>query len=82
MNVGKLLSIVLADADTRERNAGLSGRYDDDGAGALRREVEAYQCGMAREVPSTWKHYAEQLLREDDPEYAEFKRLAAKFGRV
>ena len=82
MNVEKLLGIVLADADDRERDAGLGGRFDDGGAGALRREVEAYRCGMAREVPSTWKHYAEQLLREADPEYAEFKRLTAKFGRV
>lgn len=61
-------------------SAGMNGRMDDGGGGALIAQVDAFEAGLAKRLPSGWERYAEQAKAEADPEYAEFRRLRAKFA--
>ena len=76
----QIISWVQTEAQARLDDAGYSGRWDDGGSGALLREVEAYQAGMAGTVPPSWQPIIEKHVRQQDAEYQEYLRLANKFG--
>ena len=76
----QIISWIKTEAQARRDDAGYSGRYDDGGSGALLREVEAYQAGMAGTVPPSWQPIIEKHVRQHDAEYQEYLRLANKFG--
>jgi hypothetical protein len=78
----QIISWVKAEAQARLDNAGYEGRYDDGGAGALLREVQAYQAGVAGTVPLSWEPIIEKHVRQQDAEYQEYLRLANKYGKL
>lgn len=75
----QIISWVKKEAQNRRNNPGYAGRWDDGGAGALERELEAYQAGLAGTVPPSWTFITTRLQKQD-PEYQEYVRLANKFG--
>ncbi len=76
----QIISWVKKEAQNRRDNAGYAGRWDDGGASALEREVEAYQAGMAGTVPPAWQTIIAKRVQEQDAEYKTYVRLANKFG--
>jgi hypothetical protein len=78
----QIISWVKAEAQARLDNAGYDGRYDDGGYGALLREVQAYQAGLAGTVPLSWEPIIQKHVRQQDAEYQEYLRLANKYGKL
>ena len=76
----QIISWVKKEAQNRRDNGGYAGRWDDGGASALERELEAYQAGMSGTVPSSWD-FITTRLQNQDPEYQEYLRLSEKFGK-
>lgn len=74
----RVLDMVEEEADKRELDAGRGGLMDDGGARRLREQAHFYRMGMAKELPKEWEKYELQI----DPEYQEYLRLDAKFGKV
>jgi hypothetical protein len=75
----QIISWVKAEAQARKDEASYEGRYDDGGYGALLREVQAYQAGVAGTVPLSWEPIIQKHVRQQDAEYQEYLRLANKF---
>jgi hypothetical protein len=75
----KFLDFLLKKAEELAMNAGYSGAYDDGGASALRRQVECYRAGLAGTLPDSWRAHHAEFARLNDPEFATYKRLQAKF---
>jgi len=80
MDIEKVIAAVLAEARKVREDAGYGGRMDDGGASKLEDQVNYYRYGMTRTLPPDWGTFAEQVEREEDPEYAEYLRLQKKFG--
>lgn len=59
-------------------NMGMQGRADDGGANALEACVRAFDNGVAKRIPEEWRRIAAPRM---DPEFQEYLRLQAKFGR-
>jgi hypothetical protein len=76
----QIIAWVKAEAQARREDAGYAGQWDDGGAGALLREVQAYQAGAAGTVPPSWQPIIYKHVRQQDAEYQEYIRLANKFG--
>jgi len=57
-------------------NAAFGGCMHDGGASSLREQIEFFNCGRRRVIPSGWAQYEKQI----DPEYTEYLRLKQKFG--
>jgi hypothetical protein len=77
---GKVIAMVLRDAENRRTDAGYGGRWDDGGASRLQDQVSFFQYGLARTLPPEWEEYRKQADNEADPEYKEYLRLHQKFG--
>lgn len=78
-NLSAVMSRVLQEAKNREMDAAHGGRHDDGGATDLRTAVRYYQYGQQGVLPPEWQAFADQEARQQDPEYAEYQRLKAKF---
>lgn len=77
--IDKTCQLALADADTREENAGYSGAMNDGGASVIRSYVEIWKAGLSEQIPKALKNYYDEIVCEEDPEWKEYKRLKAKF---
>lgn len=74
---------LLYTAQRDRDNAGMSGSLFDGGASTLEAIVEAWVSGMLGEMPTTARvvKAIEAYHRDRDPEFAEYQRLHAKFGK-
>lgn len=79
-DIEKIMDLILKDADKREMNAGFSGSHSDGGSSRLRDQVNFYKDGMNGDIPTVWKEYVNEYVRNTDPEYPEYVRLKEKFG--
>lgn len=73
-----LQRLVEADAETRRENAAMGGHTHDGGASRLLEQVKFFNYGKAGTVPPEWGKYVKEL----DPEWLEYQRLQAKFGKA
>lgn len=64
---------------SNREDAGFNGRHDDGGARVLEDQIEVYKAGLKNIMPLVWQPYIVEFVKSTDPEYAEFKRLKAKF---
>lgn len=78
-NFDKVIARILAEAQSAETNAGMGGRYDDGGASRLKDQVKFFKYGLICQMPPEWKEHADQITKEEDPEYTEYIRLQKKF---
>lgn len=76
-----LLLYILHHAQMRRADAGYSGSHSDGGASQLESQVELFiDAVIDRKTPAVWSEYAKQFARGVDPEYAQYLKLAEKFG--
>jgi len=78
--IAKLATAVQAEANTKRENAGYSGSWNDGGAGALESVLNSWLVGLKREIPEMFREIAEEMVKQQDPEYQDWLRLNAKFG--
>ena len=71
--------LILKDAFTKAEDAAYSGAMQDGGSSSLKEHVYFYDCGATNTFPKEWKHYTEQYLKINNPEYKEYVRLKRKF---
>jgi len=71
----KLVSIVLARAQSQRESAGLNGDWSDGGASKLETQARFYSMGVQRMIPPEWESYSKEM----DPEYDHYLRLKKKF---
>ena|ERR1700676_3877748 len=45
----------------------------------LETQIQFFQYGLVWTLPSEWKSHADQIAKEEDPEYKEYLRLKEKF---
>lgn len=76
-----LLQALEEDAKSREVDAGYSGSWGDNGAGALRDKIAIYRHGMAKTIPPEWTRLAREIIKQEDPEYKKFLELKKKFEK-
>lgn len=76
----KVVALVLAEAQEKRNSAGWSGSMSDGGAARLEEQVRFFRYGRDRVMPDEWRVFEQQVVRDSDPEYAEYQRLKAKFG--
>lgn len=74
-----VLHAALALAAQKASDHGVDGR--DDRHAFLRAQIEAYQAGMQRAVPSWLSVFMKEAQQRQDPEYTEYQRLRRKFER-
>jgi len=67
-------------AESLRDAAGHNGEYHDRGASNLESQIEVYQAALKHEIPAVWEREYQMFLRKTDPEFAEYRRLAKKFG--
>jgi len=77
--LNKAMDLCVKEIAQRRENAGYSGSMGDDGAGALQDELTAFKAGLYGELPEFLKEHYQEVQRNLDPEYAEYKRLQKKF---
>lgn len=82
VDIEKVMQLILADAHNARESAGYSGSWSDGGASVLEAQVQYYRYGMQGTIPPDWSKYARQAEVAEDPEYAEYLRLHAKFKDV
>jgi hypothetical protein len=82
--MARVLSHLRQDAAMRRSAAGFGGRMDDGGASHIEEVCNAYESGMSGHIPAAWlgtyRSMEIEAARSADPEFAEYQRLAAKFG--
>jgi hypothetical protein len=64
-----------------KENAAYGGEHGDGGGGALIAQADAFEAGLRGGIPNSWDHYLAAVRREEDPEYATYLKLQAKFGK-
>ncbi len=77
----RVFSVLEGRANTVENDAAYGGCYHDGGAGVMREKIRFLKHGMEHTVPPEWATLYADATAEEDPEYAEFLRLKAKFSR-
>lgn len=77
--VDAIITLVLKEVDEREKAAGYSGSWSDNGSQYTRDMVEYYRMGQAGMIPPEWEKFVNQVKKNEDPEYQEFLRLQKKF---
>jgi len=75
------LDFLEKQAQEARLSAAYGGRWDDGGAQALKDQIECWRAGLENRVPDVWGAYAKAFETVSDPEYAEYQRLQAKFGK-
>jgi len=84
VNIDAVMKRVLTLADEARDAAGYNGSSHDGGARERENQVEWFVLGMRYprdgRIPKDWESAAADVARAADPEYAEYKRLHAKFG--
>lgn len=65
-------------ADARE-TAAHNGEWNDGGESRMLELLQAFNDGRNGTVPSFLRPFIKQAEREQDPEYAQYLRLKAKF---
>jgi hypothetical protein len=82
--MARVLSHLRQDAAMRRSAAAFGGRMDDGGASHIEEVCNAYESGMAGQIPAAWmstyRSMEIEAARSSDPEFAEYQRLTAKFG--
>ena len=74
-----ITDLVLKEADEIKEAAEYNGSMTDNGAGRMRKEVDFFWCGFHGVIPPDWKEFADQVKKNEDPEYQEYLRLQKKF---
>lgn len=69
---------LIQHADNLAYGAGMNGSYSDGGCAALKAKIATFEAGLAQQIPEEWLRIVAPRL---DPEYKEFERLKAKFGK-
>jgi hypothetical protein len=77
----RVFSIMESQANTVENDAAYGGSYHDGGAGVMREKIRFFKHGMENTVPPEWASLYAEITADEDPEYAEFLRLKAKFSQ-
>jgi len=57
-----------------------NGQWTDGGGGALEAQCDAFEAGLSLTCPKDWKKEYEEMMKAEDPDYQEYKRLKKKFG--
>jgi hypothetical protein len=73
----KFIANKAEEIQNSDRYGGYHGPSEGD---RLIRDIRAYEAGTWGKIPEQWDKLVKEWARENDPEYAEFKRLKEKFG--
>lgn len=83
-NLKIIMNAVITSAANASLNAGYSGSHSDGGASnsvsQFRNFLEGYAFGKGDKAGG-YQHILDKHVREQDPEYQEYLRLEAKFGK-
>lgn len=79
-NIDKIIVLVHRAAQDARVDAGMTGRWDDGGAGSLEMQIEFFNYGRHGITPPSWSKFAQQAAAEADPDYAKYIELRKKFG--
>ncbi len=77
----RIAGVVLDRGAQLRENAAYGGHMHDGGGDVLIAQADAFLAGLDRRLPPGWGKYAEQAIREADPDYVEYRRLRTKFGQ-
>lgn len=64
-----------------QRKISYAAGGNDHEAAYLETQAAFFECGLLGVIPNSWKGFVEQIVRDNDPEYAEFLRLKKKFEK-
>lgn len=78
MNEEKLHNIIMRLAEQDKEIDGHSG-YPTERS-AHHSVLEGWKAGLAGKIPQSLRRFEQEAIREDDPEFSEYKRLHGKFG--
>lgn len=67
-------------AHQRGLTAAYNGSHTDGGERELLTQIDLYIEGFNQTFPSIWENWAKEFARENDPEFAEYRRLKEKFA--
>lgn len=73
------IKLVQEKAARKRENASYGGEMGDGGAGRLEQLINAYESGVAGEIPSFLQPFMKEAQKRMDPEFAEYERLKKKF---
>jgi hypothetical protein len=79
VHIEQIIQRVLAEARDVKTAAAYNGNMTDGGADVLEAQVRFYRYGRNGVVPPEWQKYADQVRKEADPEYEQYKKLKMKF---
>ena len=82
INPERAAELMLDYAKRLITDAGFGGRWGDDGAGEIAVQVDVFRAGLAGRIPQAWLPVLTRITQEDDPEWQDYQKLKAKFGKL
>lgn len=76
VNIEKVVGAVFKDAENQRYNS----PWGDGGASDLMEQIKWYRYGQLGAIPQEWQTYADQVIKETDPDYEQYILLKKKFG--
>jgi argininosuccinate synthase len=67
-------------AHEKRQSAGYNGEWNDGGAQALEDVADAFKAGLAGNVPAALAKHHSEFTKVNDPDYAKYLELKAKFA--